>query len=209
MRYLKLFIIGLVAGLLAGLLRGLPVKASVSHTVTCYHYSEDRCQEHDYQNYCPLYWFQGHCYVPEPTATPTPTVIPTPAPTGVPETPAPQPCNGCGGGQSLPLCTDGTTILLPANFFVVRSTDSATLKWWPTQGDQVNIYYKELGQNSWTHAVGDQPNNGLFVVNALNPKLGYVFGLQQKTGCGGGQIVTSVVVDGPSCHLYPFSYWTW
>jgi hypothetical protein len=58
--------------------------------------------------------------------------------------------------------------------------------------------------------VGQYPNNfNEYTIHLLNPKLGYLFGLQQKTGCGGGQIVTAVVVDGPFAKLFPMSYWIW
>ena len=145
---------------------------------------------------------------PTPTATPsaTPTVEPTrqPEPTTVPQ-PLSEPTP-----QGAPVCTAGNTLLLPANFHVIRDRGEAVLKWVPTEGGQVNIYYKENGQPGWTHAKADQPNNGYNVVESLNPSLGYTFGLQQKNSCGGGQLATSVVIDPPSNgQIFRFSFWTW
>lgn len=134
--------------------------------------------------------------VPDEQPTPTP-IVPTPT--------FSQP--GSGGA---PVCTDLSTILLPANFHVIRNGSFATLKWWPTQGAQVNVYYREVGQSGWQHALADQPNNGELLIGALNPSLGYEFGLQQKQGCGGGQLATAVVVDPPAHgQIFWFSYWTW
>jgi hypothetical protein len=143
----------------------------------------------------------------------------TPPPPPVDTTPAPeQPRNEPGLSEAkAPSCTDGSTILLPANFHVERSGESATLKWFQTQGDQVNIFYKEVGQTGWTHSVGDvtakagafPDNYNEFTVHGLNPSLGYTFGIMQKHGCGGGETVTAVVIDGPQSRLFPFSYWEW
>ena len=139
----------------------------------------------------------------EPDVTPTPK--------------DPDPLTPAGVGAGAPVCTDGNTILLPAGFQIKRAGPDATYIWFQTQADQVNLYYKELGQDNWTHAVGNvQAKAGAFPDNyneytghALNPNLGYVFGLQQVHGCGGGQLVTAVVIDGPTTQLFPFSYWEW
>jgi hypothetical protein len=182
MKYLKIYLISLIIGIIAGVfIWVLPVGACTTVTPT-----------------------------PTPEITPTPEVTPRVTPTPVPYQPAwPQPCNGCTGTPVAPTCADSSTILLPANFFVERAGKDAILKWWPTQGSQVNVFYKEVGQSGWTYGVGDLPNNGEYTVHALNPGVGYTFGLVQKTGCGGGQLATAVVVDGPQHKLFSMSYWEW
>lgn len=169
------------------------------------------------------------CYDHEPegcgvVSTPTPTSKPDPTPTKEPEptpTSEPEPTPEItpiphedaltvpSGPFYAPTCPDGSTILLPANPHVFRAGEAATVKWWPTEADQVNLYYKEVGQANWTHAVGDLPNDGSYTIHGLNPTLGYVFGIQQKHGCGGGETVVAVIVDGPTARLFPFSYWMW
>jgi len=113
-----------------------------------------------------------------------------------------------------PICGDGSIVSLPIDFHVVRSGSDATLIWYKNGGDLVNIYYKEVGQANWTHAVGDVPNVdpiNNYVIHALVPATGYIFAIEQHNGCGGGQLVQSVVVDGPSYLpvLWQFSYWQW
>ena len=111
---------------------------------------------------------------------------------------------------SAPVCPNGETILVPQNFHVFRNGSTAELRWVPTEGDQVNIYFRENDQAGWQHAKADQPNNGVNEITELNPALGYTFGLQQKNGCGGGELVTAVVIDPPAYgELFPFSYWMW
>jgi hypothetical protein len=96
------------------------------------------------------------------------------------------------------------------NFHIIRNGAVATLKWVPTQGDQINVFYKENGQPGWTHALGDQTNDGYLEIGGLNPSLGYTFGLMQKNGCGGGQTASAVVVDPPAYgQMFRFSYWIW
>lgn len=144
----------------------------------------------------------GECPVPSVTPTPTPL-------------PCTSNCNPSvqGSTTEAPVCSDGSTTQLPANVHVVRSGSSATVNFFITEGDSANIYYKVVGQSDWQFSVADvKPNGDKFVsytISGLNPKLGYTFGVQQKQGCGGGQIATSVVVDGPVGHLFTFSYWTW
>lgn len=152
-------------------------------------------------------WYKNHedtfgkC--PEPTQQPTPPSVVVLDPND---------CHAearCAGGTTAPVCQDGTTINLPANFHVIRNGTEATLKWWPTEADQVNVFYKEVGSPVWTHALADQPNNGNVVIGMLKPELGYVFGIMQKRGCGSGELVTAVVVDGAFNRLFPMSYWQW
>lgn len=113
-----------------------------------------------------------------------------------------------------PICQDGNILALPIAFQVLREGDKATLTWYKTGGDKVNIYFKEVGQANWTHAVGDVPNvdpKNVFVVDHLVPSVGYIFAIEQHQGCAGGQLVQSVVVDGPvyKSVVFEFSYWQW
>ena len=139
-----------------------------------------------------------------------PEVLPTPTPELIRD---PNDCEGearCAGPASAPVCTDGTVLELPVNFFVVRNKDLAELKWVPTNGSQVNVFYKENGQSGWTHAIGDQPNNGYLLITYLDPNFGYTFALMQKNGCGSGELVQSVVIDPPANgKIFPFSFWQW
>jgi hypothetical protein len=111
-----------------------------------------------------------------------------------------------------PVCADGNTVKLPANPHVLRDGSSAVVNWFETEGNEANVYYKEVGASGWTHAVGDVKVTGGFgsvKVDNLNPDLGYVFGIQQKRGCAGGETVVAVIVDGPATKVFPFSYWLW
>lgn len=155
----------------------------------------------------------------------TPTVEPTPTPTVVEEevTPTPTPeyrkadywdCtmdNSCPGVVTTPVCRDGQVLQLPANFHVIRRGEVAILKWNPTGGSQVNVFYRENENDNWTHALGDQTNNGYIEIKNLKPEIGYTFGLQQKNGCAGGELVTAVVIDPPSrwWKIFTLSYWHW
>lgn len=151
----------------------------------------------------------------DPCATPTPEVTPTPvACTGECGGSSPRP-EGEKSTTEAPVCTDGTTVKLPANIHVLRHGDGATVNWFQTQGDKATIYYKEVNASDWQHSVRDIDANGRkdnFVsveIGGLDPKLGYTFGVMQHQGCGGGQTVTAVVIDGPEPVLFNFSYWEW
>ena len=169
------------------------------------------------------------------TCQPEPTASPSPTPTGEPNpTPTEQPrvsCEGVGNDaqghpcgwspeqpghdQGPPTCTDATTINLPANIHVTRSGTDATVTFFVTQGDHANIYYRELKENDWTHSViginaGDYKDNYIsYTIHNLKAGVGYTFGIQQVIGCGGGQLVTAVVIDGPQSQTFGYSYWEW
>jgi len=113
-----------------------------------------------------------------------------------------------------PICPDGSILDLPIAFKVVRQGDIATLTWYKTGGNLVNIYYKEVSAKDWTHAVGDVPNvdpSNKYVIGGLKPALGYTFAIEQHNGCAGGQLAQSVVIDGPAYLpvVFNFSYWQW
>lgn len=162
--------------------------------------------------------------IPCPTATPTPSEEPTPSATPS-ATPTPTNDGGNGGGgqaNNPPVCSNGDTIQLPANPFVVRKGDTATVNSFITQGDSENIYWGLSSDINWfkenssagTNPNGVFPNADHFVsytIGGLNPNLAYNFGIQQKWGCGGGNWVTAVIVDGASYNpiTWDFSYWMW
>lgn len=141
--------------------------------------------------------------------------LPTPEPTIVPTCMenCGNPPTFAGSSTNPPVCSDGNTTQLVANLHVVRKGAEATVNFFITQGDSANIYYKVVGQDNWQFAVSDvKPNGDKFVgytIGGLDPNVGYVFGVQQKQGCAGGQIATSVVVDGPAARTFGFSYWIW
>lgn len=166
---------------------------------------------------------QGYCYIPEepkdycdtlegvqaededcPEVTPTPSEEP-----GQPGNPP----TFAGSSTNAPVCPDGNTVNLPANPHVLRAGESATVNFFLTEGDSANIYWRVVGKSEWEHSFSNaKPNSDNFVsftIHGLDPNLGYDFGVQQKKGCGGGQLVTAVVVDGPQPQLFHFSYWEW
>jgi hypothetical protein len=147
-------------------------------------------------------------YVPcQPEVTPTPV-------------PGPNISDGKSDGKSsnpdatkAPQCSDGVTVQLPANVHVIRNGKEATVNFFITEGNSANIYYKDNNSTEWQHAVSDvKPNGDNFVsytIGGLDPNVGYTFGIQQKKGCGGGQLVESVVIDGPQSTVFMFSFWRW
>lgn len=110
-----------------------------------------------------------------------------------------------------PVCIDNNTIKLPANPHIIRQGSDATVKWVQTEGNKTNIYYRQLNEINWTHAVGDIDSNGYmsYTIHQLKPKVGYVFGIEQKWNCSGGQMVTAVIIDDWKPNLFKFSYWEW
>lgn len=173
----------------------------------------------------PCGWNVDHpCTTPTPTpedgcgddcdVTPTPSATPSATPT--PEQNIVGSGNGGGGNtNNPPVCSNGDTIQLPANPFVIREGDKAIVNFFITQGDNANIYYKVVGQKDWQYSVPNlKPNDLHFVsytITGLNPQLGYTFGIQQTYGCGGGNYVTAVIVDGATYRpvIWNFSYWEW
>lgn len=138
----------------------------------------------------------------EPSATPTPTREPvaTPSPTVAP---SPQGLTPAGGTGSADICTESPTTLLPINTHVWRKGDMAKVEWQKTEGNLVDIYYKNVTSPIWQHSKPNQPNNGYAEVHGLGNG-DFTFAVMQKNGCGGGVITkANTVVDGPT------TQWVW
>lgn len=149
-----------------------------------------------------------------------PIVTPTATPSAQPS------CTGqCGGpgdnGQSPsstlpPVCTSGETIQLPANPFVIRNGNHATVNFFITQGDSANIFVRVSG-TGWDKAVTSapdvKPNGDNFVsytFNDLNPNTDYDFGIVQKFSCGSGQMVIANIHDGANQEqIFRLTNWSW
>lgn len=116
-----------------------------------------------------------------------------------------------GSSTEAPVCPDGNTVNVPANPHVWRAGEKATVNFFITEGDSADVVYKEVNASDWQHAVSNlKPNADKFVsaeIGGLDPKLGYTFGVRQRIGCGGGQTITAVIIDGPEPQLFQFSYW--
>ncbi len=131
-----------------------------------------------------------NCGGGEPTVTPTPT--PTPVTTG-----APQPCNGCGGAPSAPVCTaakPGTTSITS----IVRSGTTAQLTW--TAADKATHYVISYGTDPGNLIYG-VPNTGnvtSFIVAALTPGVRYHFVVRAVNDCMPGDPSTYGQVLGAS-----------
>ena len=95
---------------------------------------------------------------------------------------------------------------------MIRKGTQAIVNWFETEGNEANIYYKEVNSPVWQFAVRDikvEGGYGSVTINALKPNVGYTFGIEQKFGCAGGQLVIAVIVDGPQSKTFPISYWEW
>jgi len=125
----------------------------------------------------------------EPEVTPTPTNPPTR------EESKPE---GCTHDCGVPACTDSVPKEV-ANPHIYRKGDCAIVKWWPTEGNKANIYWKENSSGDWQHALAGVDNTGYREVCGLS-NLDYTFGVQSVNGCAADGIVNasnlSVVVDG-------------
>lgn len=121
---------------------------------------------------------------PEPTPTPSPEPTPTPEPEVHRSEPGP---------AGAPQCGETPPVKPAANVHVYRKGATAIVKWYPTEGNQANIYYYNGDDPNDAHAVRDTANDGYEEINELGGK-DWTFGVQQANGCAGGEIVW--VVDG-------------
>lgn len=121
-----------------------------------------------------------------------------------------------GGNVTTPTCPNGNTAKVPAWPHVDRTGDHAIVNAFITEGDNAHIYWKVVGEANWQHSSagtnpdGVKPNADKYIsydVGGLDPNLGYTFGISQQSGCGGGEIVTAVIVDGPATQRFSISYY--
>ena len=138
-----------------------------------------------------------------------PQITPTPTPTETPRQPDPGSCNGCGNQPSAFMCPDGKVLEGPKALFVHRAGESATVTWFRTSGNEATIVDRVTGHTVWEFSVRDLQSFdwNSFTIHALNPNLGYDFGVYQHNNCGDGTVAVAVVVDGPKPVTYPFSFW--
>lgn len=107
--------------------------------------------------------------------------------------------NTSSGGSSpsspsAPQCGETAPVKTGANFHVYRKGGDAILKWFPTEGGQANIYYKQVNASDWQYSLRDIANTGYVEIHDLGG-LDITFALQQSRGCAGGPL-TNAVVDG-------------
>jgi len=129
--------------------------------------------------------YLGECDVPEPTVTPEPE------PEGWSPSPFVQ-------GTEPPTCTEKTPE--PAvNFHVYRNGDMAVLKWWNTEGNKVNIYWKENSSSEWQHSLIGVDNTGYREIGGLG-NADITFGVEQLNDCMPSPLVSfqQVVIDAVS-----------
>jgi len=152
-----------------------------------------RC-EHDHEC-CSGDCHKGECKVVKPTPTPTQEPEPTPTPTeepkgdGRPFEAVPPVVNNT---TEAPQCHDVAPTKVGENFHIFRNGDTAIAKWIPTEGDKVQIYYKQNSSLDWQYALRDIPNNGYAVINGLGT-MDITFALQESQGCAGGKLVNYVI----------------
>jgi hypothetical protein len=127
---------------------------------------------------------------PEPT--PTPEVTPTPTPEVKIQTTESKP-EGCTSNCGVPACTDQVPEPV-VNPHIYRQGDTALVKWYPKQGDKVNIYWKLNGASDWQHALANSPNDGYEEIKGLGNQ-DWTFGLQSVAGCAADGIVNASVIS--------------
>lgn len=157
----------------------------------CGEYKVGFCREEFSCEYIDDEW---GCECPvDPTPSPTPEI--TPIPTNPPESKP----EGCTHDCGIPACTDQIPEAV-VNPHVYRNGDSAIVKWYPKDGNRVNIYYRLNSVSEWQHSVQVE-NSGSFEVKGLGSE-DWTFGLQSVNGCSADGIVNasiiSEVVDGVS-----------
>jgi len=220
----KLITLGLTFGLLFGV-STVSVEATVNQCPKVCTKYEYKCHWEGWNLKCGNECVKEERVCPTPTTTPTPMVTPTATPTATPSatptpevTPTPVPevsdggsCNGCGQVPTAYQCPNGEVKQLPQALFVHRKGTQARVEWFRTGGDQVTILYKEVGASNWEHALRDQPNRdwNSYTIYALNPVLGYTFGVMQHDGCGGGEIAVAEVIDGAETQVFGLTGMSW
>lgn len=168
----------------------------------CYKDQASFCSEEygcDWQEVCPVGDLKSvECnreWVCKDTCEPEITPTPTPEPTVTPK--EPEKPTGCVENCGVPACTD-TVPAEVVNPHIYRQGDVALVKWYPKEGNKVNIYYKENSASDWQHSV-QVDNTGYFEVKGLGTQ-DITFGLQSVNGCAADGVVTasnlSVIVDG-------------
>lgn len=216
--YIVAIVLNIVIGAL--LAKAYPVQATFQEVDEC----QGECITYETENYCSK-WFIVWCLdwderevcteyentCAEPEVTPTVTPIPTDSPKEDVED------GNFDDTRNNPIaCVAQIPHLLPRDIKVDRNGSVATVSAVIPEGDKTNIYFKENSSATWTHAKGDVPvivladgQRGINdKVEALNPSLGYTFGIQATNACAGGEIVLAVVVDPPAFgQTFYFSYW--
>jgi hypothetical protein len=117
-----------------------------------------------------------------------------PTPTDEPEEEENKP-EGCTGDCSAPApqCSTTNTTKQPENFHVYRKGDDAILKWWATEGNKVNVYWKDPNASEWQHAMQTE-NFGNVEIHGLGTR-DWTFGIQQVNDCGGGLITVGKIME--------------
>ena len=119
---------------------------------------------------------------------------PTPEPSTEPE-PQHQSDNfSAPGPATAPTCDSVAPDKSGANFHVYRNGPDAILKWIPTGGDRVHIYYKQVNSGNWQYSAINLPNNGSAEIHELGG-LDITFALQQANGCAGSPL-SNAIIDG-------------
>ncbi len=95
---------------------------------------------------------------------------------------------------SAPQCSATPVVKEAANPHVYRNGDTAIVKWFPSEGGNAHIYYKEHGAGAWQHSVRDISNSGYFEIKGLGTK-DWDFAVQQANGCAAGPM-SAVIEDG-------------
>ena len=130
----------------------------------------------------------------EPTVTPTATPSATPEPDQL-KTEQPGPAASLPGSTTeAPRCEETAPTKTGANFHVYRKGGDVIAKWFPTEGNKANIYYKQVNSPEWQYALTDVDNDGYVEIHELG-SLDITFALQQANNCAGGPL-TNPVVDG-------------
>lgn len=103
--------------------------------------------------------------------------------------------SGCTGDCSAPApqCGSQNTTNQPLNFHVYRNGGDAILKWWATEGNKVNVYWKNPSNSNWEHAAQFE-NTGYVEIHNLG-SYDWTFGIQQVNDCGGGLVTVGRIME--------------